>query len=74
MGRRGRRHKQLLNDRKEKRGYWKCKEEALARTVWRIRFGTGYWPVVLRTTERSFVVPSNDFGSYEGNNPLIFRH
>jgi hypothetical protein len=29
MGRRGRRRKQLLDDLKEKRGYWKFKEEAL---------------------------------------------
>jgi hypothetical protein len=29
MGRRGRRHKQLLDDLKEKRIYWKLKEEAL---------------------------------------------
>jgi hypothetical protein len=27
MGRRGRRYKQLLNDLKEKKGYWKLKEE-----------------------------------------------
>ena len=31
-GRRGRRPKQLLNDLKKTRGYWKIKEEALART------------------------------------------
>ena len=29
----------------------KLKEEALARTVWRIRFGRGYGPVVRQTTE-----------------------
>ena len=29
MGRRGRRRKQLPYDFKEKRGYWKLKEEAL---------------------------------------------
>ena len=32
-GRRGRRHKQLLDDIKETRGYWKLKEEALDCTV-----------------------------------------
>jgi hypothetical protein len=32
MGKRGRRRKQLLGDLKEKRGYWKLKEEALDRT------------------------------------------
>jgi hypothetical protein len=41
MGRRGRKHKQLLDDLKEKRRSWKLKEEALDRTLWRTRFGTG---------------------------------
>ena len=41
-GRRGKRHKQLLNDLKEKRrGYWKLKAEALDLTVWRTGFGGG---------------------------------
>jgi hypothetical protein len=47
MGRRGRRRKQLLDDLKEKWGYWKLKEEALDRTLWRTRYG----PVVRGTTE-----------------------
>jgi hypothetical protein len=37
-GRRKRRCRQLLDDPKEKTGYWKLKEEALDRTVWRPRF------------------------------------
>jgi hypothetical protein len=37
---------QLPDDGKEWRGYWKLKEEALDRTSWRIRFITGYGPVV----------------------------
>ena len=32
-GRRGRRRKQLLDDFKGRRGYWKLKEEALDRTL-----------------------------------------
>jgi hypothetical protein len=48
-GRRGRRSKQLLDDLKEKRRYWKLKEEALGRTLWRTRFGRGYGPVVRQT-------------------------
>jgi hypothetical protein len=48
-GRRGRRRKQLLDDVKEKRRYWKLKEEALVRTVWRTRFGRDYGPVVRQT-------------------------
>jgi hypothetical protein len=31
--------------------YCKLKEETLARTVWRIRFGRVYGPVVRQTTE-----------------------
>jgi len=47
-GRRGRRRKQLLGDRKEKRGYWKLKEEALDRTLWRTGFGRGCGSIVDR--------------------------
>jgi hypothetical protein len=50
-GRRVERRKQLLDDLKKKRRYWKLKEEALDRTLWRTRFGRGYGPVVRRTTE-----------------------
>jgi hypothetical protein len=50
-GRRGRRRKQLLDDLKEKRRYWKFKEEALDRTLWTTRFGRAYGPVVRQTTE-----------------------
>jgi hypothetical protein len=48
-GRRGRRRKQLLDELKEKIGFWKLKEEALDRTMWRIRFGRSYGPVVRQT-------------------------
>jgi hypothetical protein len=50
-GRGGRRRKQLLDGLKEKRRYWKLKEEALDRTLWRTRFGTGYGPLVRQTTK-----------------------
>jgi hypothetical protein len=50
--RRGGRRKQLLDDLKEKRKYWKWKEEALDCTLWRTRFGRGYGPVVRQTAER----------------------
>ena len=49
-GRRGRRRKQLLDDCKEKRGYWKLKEEARDRTV-QNSFGRRYGPVVRQTAE-----------------------
>jgi hypothetical protein len=50
-GRRGRRRKQLLDDIKENKRYWKLREEALDHTLWRTRFGRGYGPVVRQTTE-----------------------
>jgi hypothetical protein len=45
-GRRGRRRKKPLDNLKEKRLYWKLKQEALDRTVWRTGFGRGCGPVV----------------------------
>jgi hypothetical protein len=49
--RRGRRRKKLLDDLKDRRGYSHLKEEALDRTMWRIRFGGGFEPVVRQNTE-----------------------
>jgi hypothetical protein len=51
-GRRGRRRKQLVDDLKEKRGYWKLKYEALDCTQCRAHFGRGCGPVVRRTAEQ----------------------
>jgi hypothetical protein len=48
--RRKRRRKQLLDDRKEMRGYWKMREEALDRILWMSRFGRGYVNVVRQKT------------------------
>jgi hypothetical protein len=45
-GRRGRRHKKLLDDFKERRGYSHLKEEPLDRTTWKALFGRGFGPVV----------------------------
>ena len=50
-GRRGRRHRKLLDDLKEKRGYSHLKEEALDRSMWRARFGRGCRPVVRQTAK-----------------------
>jgi len=52
MGRRGIRREQLLDDLKEKIGYSKVKQEALDSTVWRTRFGRGYWLEVRHSVER----------------------
>jgi hypothetical protein len=46
--RRGRRGKQLWDELKETREYWKLKEEA---PVWRTRFGKGCGPVVRQISE-----------------------
>jgi hypothetical protein len=45
------RRKQLLDDLDETRRYWKLKEEALDRTLWRTRFEGGYGPVAREITE-----------------------
>jgi hypothetical protein len=39
MGRRGRKHKLLLDEIKGKKGCWKLKEETLDLSLWRTRFG-----------------------------------
>jgi len=49
--RRGRRHKKLLDDLKDRRRYSHLKEEALGRTMWRNRFGGGFGPVVTQNIE-----------------------
>jgi hypothetical protein len=51
MGRQEIRRKQLLKDRKERRGYCKLKEEALVPTKWTTRFGRGYNAFVRQATE-----------------------
>jgi len=50
-GRQGRRHRELLDDLKERRGYSYLKEEALDCTMMRARFGRGFGPVVIQTTK-----------------------
>ena len=50
-GRRGRRHNQPPDDLTGKRGRCKFREEALVRTLWGTRFGTGTGLVVRQTTE-----------------------
>ena len=45
-GRQGRRRKRLLDDLKETTRYWKLKEEALDRGLWKTRCGRGCGSVV----------------------------
>jgi hypothetical protein len=49
--RRGRRSKKLLDDLKDRRGYFHLKEEALDRTIWRNCFGGSFEPVARKNTE-----------------------
>jgi hypothetical protein len=49
--RRGRRRRKLLDDLKERKGYFHLKEEALDRTMWRAGFGRGFGPFVRQTTK-----------------------
>jgi hypothetical protein len=51
MGRRRRRRKLLLDELKEKRGYWKLKEKTLYHTQWRNDFGRNCEHVLRQTTE-----------------------
>ena len=51
-GRRGRGRRKLLDDCKGRIGYSHLNEEALDRTMWRARFGSGFGPVVRRTSIR----------------------
>ena len=50
-GRRKRRRTKLLDDLKERRGYFHLKEEALDRAMWRAGFGRGFGPVVRQTAK-----------------------
>jgi len=40
-----------LDGLEERKRYWKLTEETLAGTVWRVRFGNGYGPVVRQTCD-----------------------
>jgi len=50
MERQSRRHKHLLDNRKEGRSYWNLKADSLDRTLRRARFGRGYGSVQRQTT------------------------
>ena len=50
-GRRGKRRKQLLDDVKEKRGYWKLKAEAADRTVCRNLSGRDCGPALIALSQ-----------------------
>jgi hypothetical protein len=50
-GRRGSKHRKLLDDLKERRGYSHIKEEALDHNMWRAHFIRGFGSVVRQTTQ-----------------------
>jgi len=52
-GRQGKRSRQLLDGLKETRGYWKLKEEALDRPLWRSGFVKVYGPIVRQSGENN---------------------
>jgi len=63
-GRRGRRRRNLLDDLKERRGYFHLKEEALDRAVWRAAFGRSFGTVVRQT---------NFSANYSKRDPNLYR-
>jgi hypothetical protein len=50
-GRQGRRRRKLLDDVKERKGYFHLKKEALDRSMWRVRLRRILGPVVRQTTK-----------------------
>jgi len=49
MGWWGRRCKQLLDDLREMKGYWKLKQVASDHSLWGTHFGRGHGPVIRQT-------------------------
>ena len=50
-GRQGRRRRKQLDDLKERGGFSHLKEEAVDPTMWRVRFGRGFGPVVRQNSK-----------------------
>jgi hypothetical protein len=67
-GRRGRRHKQLLDDLKDTWICWEFKDEALDRTVWGTRFERSLRPIVREADWWSYNVREKWMDEYVGNN------
>jgi len=66
--RKRRRHKQLLDDLKQKRGYCRLIEEAVDRTLWKTCFGRNCGPIARQTKERmNYLQRFLDFERYEMN-------
>jgi hypothetical protein len=63
-GRRGRRRKQVVDDFKEMRRYWKLNAKALDRTMWGTRFGRGYGPVFSQISARWILQSKHNISPY----------
>ena len=63
--RRGRRRRKLLEDRKDRRGYYHLKEETLDHTTWRNHFGESFDPVVRQNTEWWWWTPYSLVDTYQ---------
>jgi len=64
-GRREKRRKQLPYELKKKRGYWKLKEEALYRALWRMSFRRTYGRVVKQTKNNFRKLSAYQFTPHE---------
>jgi hypothetical protein len=60
MGRWKRRHKQIIDNPKEKIGYWKLEREACDCPLWITEFGRGFGPVIRQTIERMNELEKHD--------------
>ena len=63
----GRKHKKLLDNLKDRRGYCQLKEEALDCTMRRNRFGRGFVPVVWQSTDDDDDDVARHVSTSEGN-------
>jgi hypothetical protein len=70
-GRRGIKRRKLLDDLKERRGYSHLMEKPLDRTIWKVRFGRGFGPVVNEKTmaSRRLDVDPNNLCPFRESNP-----
>jgi hypothetical protein len=73
---RGRIRKQLLHNLKKMKEYWKLKDEALDRTLWRTRFRKGNGPFARQSIERinETLFSSSQELSHFRNFPPLLEH
>jgi hypothetical protein len=59
-----------MDDLKEARRYWKLKEEAQDRTLWRTQFGRGYGPVTRQIITTTTLCLAPSLHPVKGSQPL----